>query len=70
VGEVMGAFGLAPEYAALVDPDTLAPVQELSKEALLLAAVRVGAVRLIDNTTLGPRPAHSIHMDGVATALA
>ena len=53
----MGTFGLAP-------------VQELSKEALLLAAVRVGAVRLIDNTTLGPRPAHSIHMDGVATALA
>jgi pantoate--beta-alanine ligase len=74
VGEVLASFGLEPEYAALVDPETLAPVHELDSaaggEALLLAAVRVGGVRLIDNTTIGLTPAESIHMDGVATALA
>jgi pantoate--beta-alanine ligase len=70
VGEVMSSFGLESEYTAIVEPDTLVPVQELAGEALLLAAVRVGGVRLIDNMTLAPGSRQSIHVGGVATALA
>jgi pantoate--beta-alanine ligase len=70
VGEVMSSFGLESEYTAIVEPDTLVPVQELAGEALLLAAVRVGGVRLIDNMTLAPGSRQSTHVGGVATALA
>jgi len=70
VGEVMSSFGLESEYTAIVEPDTLVPVQELAGEALLLAAVRVGGVRLIDNMTLAPGSRQSIHVGGVATAFA
>ena len=70
VGEVMSSFGLESEYTAIVEPDTLVPVQELAGEALLLAAVRVGGVRLIDNMTLAPGSRQSIHVGGVATTLA
>jgi len=70
VGEVMSSFGLESEYTAIVEPYTLVPVQELAGEALLLAAVRVGGVRLIDNMTLAPGSRQSIHVGGVATAFA
>jgi pantoate--beta-alanine ligase len=65
VHEELRSFGLEAEYAALVDAETLAPVPERSSEdeALLLLAARVGRVRLIDNTTLGPLPRLSIHVD-------
>ena len=43
---------LAVDYVALVDPVTLQPVAELTGEALLLLAVRVGRTRLLDNTAL------------------
>jgi pantoate--beta-alanine ligase len=43
---------LTIDYVALVDPVTLQPVGELTGEALLLLAVRVGRTRLLDNTTL------------------
>ena len=43
-----------PEYVALVDPDTLEPLEPLDGAALLALAARVGAVRLIDNTILSP----------------
>ena len=43
---------LAVDYVALVDPVTLQPIGEITGEALLLLAVRVGRTRLIDNTTL------------------
>jgi pantoate--beta-alanine ligase len=45
----MRAFGVEPEYVALVAPDTFEPVGELADEALLTVAARIGAVRLIDN---------------------
>lgn len=50
--------GLAVEYVALVDPDTLAPVDRSSEGALLAVAARSGSTRLIDNVTipLGDRP--------------
>jgi hypothetical protein len=39
---------------ALVDPETLEPLEQLAGEALLAIAARVGDVRLIDNTILEP----------------
>jgi pantoate--beta-alanine ligase len=41
-----------PEYVALVDPDTFAPLPALNGRALVAIAARVGAVRLIDNLTI------------------
>jgi len=52
--DAMRAFDVEPEYIALVDPLTLAPLDALAGEALLALAARVGEVRLIDNTLLAP----------------
>jgi pantoate--beta-alanine ligase len=49
----MTPFDVVPEYLAVVDPQTLAPVAAIEDEALVAVAARVGAVRLIDNTTIG-----------------
>jgi pantoate--beta-alanine ligase len=49
----MTPFDVVPEYLAVVDPQTLAPVAAIDDEALVAVAARVGAVRLIDNTTIG-----------------
>lgn len=43
------------EYADVVDPDTLLPVEDISNGALLAVAARIGATRLIDNVVL-PAP--------------
>jgi pantoate--beta-alanine ligase len=53
----MRSLGVAAEYVALVDPETLEPVADLAREALLAIAARIGDVRLIDNTILEPAPA-------------
>jgi pantoate--beta-alanine ligase len=53
---VLGAAGVRPDYLTLVDPDTLEPLNELDRPALLALAARVGRVRLIDNITLEPTP--------------
>jgi pantoate--beta-alanine ligase len=50
----MAPFGLEPEYLALVDPETLEDLAELTAPALLAIAARVGATRLIDNVRLEP----------------
>jgi pantoate--beta-alanine ligase len=42
--------GVTPEYLALVDPDSLAPVRNLHGRVLIAVAARIGAIRLIDNT--------------------
>jgi pantoate--beta-alanine ligase len=55
--ERMRAFGVEPEYLALVDPDTLEPLEQLAGEGLLALAARIGEVRLIDNAVLTPAPA-------------
>jgi pantoate--beta-alanine ligase len=57
--EAMCPFDVAPEYIALVDPDTLEPIEMLAGEALMAIAARIGAVRLIDNATLQPDPART-----------
>jgi len=53
-GDALVPFGLAPEYLAIVDPGTFAPLDQLDGPALLVLAARVGDVRLIDNVLLGP----------------
>jgi pantoate--beta-alanine ligase len=46
--------GIEPEYLEARDPDTLAPVDSLNGQPVLIAvAARVGAARLIDNTLIG-----------------
>jgi len=66
----MRGFGVVPEYVALVDPETLEPLDTLAGEALLTLAARIGAVRLIDNATLQQAltPATSQQLEGEAIA--
>lgn len=45
--------GLVPDYVALADPDTLEPVATAGHGSVLMAAVRAGRTRLLDNVTLG-----------------
>ncbi|MBI5106354.1 MAG: pantoate--beta-alanine ligase [Solirubrobacterales bacterium] len=52
LADVFSAFDVEPEYIALVDPETLAPVATVDQETLLAVAAKVGEVRLIDNTIL------------------
>jgi len=42
------------DYFEVVDPDTLDPVADVSRGALVAVAAYVGATRLIDNILLGP----------------
>src|SRR4051812_35223015 len=48
--------GVAPEYVAVVDPDTFAPLTAVDGRALVALAAPVGPVRLIDNVLLEPVP--------------
>ena len=41
--------GAAPDYAAVVDPDSLEPLHEVEGAARLLIAAHVAGVHLIDN---------------------
>lgn len=46
----------ATDYVALVDPETLEPVEKVGDSPVLLAvAARIGKVRLIDNAILQPK---------------
>lgn len=49
--EVLGAAGIDPDYAAVVDPETFQPPAGRGP-ALLAVAARVGTTRLIDNLLL------------------
>jgi pantoate--beta-alanine ligase len=68
----MRPFDVVPEYLALVEPDTLEPVDTLAGETLLAIAARIGEVRLIDNATLAPvaeqAPTPAQHPEGDAIA--
>jgi len=48
----MASHDVEPEYLALVDPETLAPVDRIGREVLVALAARVGPARLIDNTLI------------------
>jgi pantoate--beta-alanine ligase len=52
----MHAAGVAPEYLAIVDPDTLEPVGTGAERVLVVVAARVGPARLIDNLPLDLEP--------------
>ncbi len=54
VGAELEAAGLAAEYVALADAATATRIPTLDRPAFLALAVRVGAVRLIDNVFLDP----------------
>lgn len=43
------------DYLALVDPKTFTPVSRVSSRALLIAAIRIGRTRLIDNVAVSAR---------------
>ncbi len=54
---VSNAGGVELDYAAIVDPRTLEPIERVANEARALIAARVGGVRLIDNAALIPERA-------------
>ena len=43
------------EYVAIVDPETLEPVQTIQQAAVALVAIRIDSLRLIDNLLLHPK---------------
>jgi pantoate--beta-alanine ligase len=45
------------DYLAVVDPETLDPLWSVDGEARILVAVRLGGIRLIDNSAFGPTEA-------------
>ncbi len=45
--------GMVPDYIALVQAQTLEPLAGLARPARLIAAVKLGAVRLLDNVGVG-----------------
>jgi pantoate--beta-alanine ligase len=46
--------GVEPQYLSVIDPETLAPVQEVAGRVLVVVAARVGPARLIDNILIEP----------------
>jgi pantoate--beta-alanine ligase len=52
--EELAAAGLPADYLALADADTLEPLNRPLSPARLLAAVRAGTTRLLDNLPIGP----------------
>jgi pantoate--beta-alanine ligase len=46
--------GSSPEYVAVVDEETLEPLEVLDRPAVLAAAVKIGQTRLIDNVRIAP----------------
>jgi len=48
--------GMQTDYLALVDAQTLVPLQSLAQPARILAAARLGSVRLLDNVPVVPSP--------------
>jgi pantoate--beta-alanine ligase len=55
----MLATGVEPEYLALVDPDTLEPVERVDGRVLAVVAARVGPARLIDNDLIEQVATHA-----------
>jgi len=53
---ILSAEGARIDYVALVDPDTLDPVDVIRSRTLVALAVHIGRTRLIDNRLLEPEP--------------
>jgi pantoate--beta-alanine ligase len=56
VNRIQAASGAVLDYAAVVDADTLQPIDRLQGDVLIALAVRFGATRLIDNLQLSVDP--------------
>ena len=54
--EISAEPGVRLDYAAVVDAETLAPVEMVTRPCRALVAAQVGAARLIDNVAVGPAP--------------
>jgi pantoate--beta-alanine ligase len=52
--------GVAVEYAAIVDPGSLEPVEDIRRGALVAVAAKFGDTRLIDNVVLTPQPGEAL----------
>ena len=70
--QALRSSGVLAEYVALVDPETLEPLAQLTGRGLLAIAARIGDVRLIDNAILEPAPASTssqtpLQGDAIAT---
>jgi pantoate--beta-alanine ligase len=52
--ELKAAAGIRLDYAEIIDPHSLQPVEDLSVGALVAVAAWVGETRLIDNVLLAP----------------
>ncbi len=52
---ITAGTGSAPQYVAVVDAETLEPLEALDRPAVLAAAVKIGETRLIDNVRVAPR---------------
>ena len=52
--ERLRGMGMAPDYLALVEADTMRPVGVPTGPARLVAAARLGSVRLLDNIAVPP----------------
>jgi pantoate--beta-alanine ligase len=50
---VLAAAALVPDYFAIVEAHTLAPVATVGSGSIVIVAARVGPTRLIDNVVLG-----------------
>ncbi|MEN6521841.1 MAG: pantoate--beta-alanine ligase [Armatimonadota bacterium] len=54
VSDIIEAEPLAEiDYVAVIDPETLAPIDKMVDKVLVALAVRIGSVRLIDNMLIG-----------------
>ena len=53
---ILSAEDARIDYVALVDPDTLEPVDAIRRRTLAALAVHIGRTRLIDNRLLEPEP--------------
>jgi len=49
IGILTGTPGVKLEYATIVDPDTIAELEQVQEKQVAVVAARVGTTRLIDN---------------------
>ena len=55
MAELLRYVGFEVDYAVIRDAATLMPVESFDRPTRALAAVRFGAVRLIDNVPIDPK---------------
>jgi pantoate--beta-alanine ligase len=55
----LAAAGIDPDYFAVVDPDTLEPVEAIDGPVLVAIAAQIGRAHLIDNVLVTPTPTES-----------